>query len=184
MASRFYSITKEEIHQFLMGLGFQPLALKGVVELVYGKIIRVGNHCLSLRCYTAVNPGGRSRERGTDAIRLQLFAKVKNGGKDTIVPVGRSQKCLRVKAWRENLRKAIHRHVDPEHFRLCPACGSPMVIRENRATGGDFWGCCLFRVTGCKGKQTNGTPPTSAPGEANELAPLEIDDLRSKETSS
>ena len=151
MAARFYAITKDEIHEFLTGLGFQPLALRGVVELVYGKIVQVGNHRLSLRVYTAVNPGGESRGKGTDAIRVQLFAKMREDGTERIVPVGRSQKCLRVTTWRENLIKAIQRHASPEHFRLCPVCGSPMVRRNNRTTGGKVWGC-IFWITGCKGK--------------------------------
>jgi len=185
MAARFYAITRDEIHQFLVGLGFQPLALRGVVELVYGKIIRVGDHRLSLRVYTAVNPGGESREKGTDAIRLQLFMKVKNGDKGEIVPVGRPQKCLRVTAWRENLRKAIQRHADQEHFRLCPACGNPMVIRHNKATGGEFWGCSMFRITGCKGKRASALQSTRErtpllPEDSEEFAPWERDDLRNK----
>lgn len=180
MPSHFCPITRDEIHRFLMGLGFTPLALKGVVELVYGKIVQVGNHRLSLRVYTAVNPGGESREKGTDAIRVQLFHRVQIGGREEIVPVGRPQKCLRVKAWRENIRKAIKRHADPEHFQVCPACGSPMVIRHNKATGGEFWGCSMFRITGCKGKQPNGTPSTSTAVDSSELPPWEIDDLRDK----
>ena len=180
MAARFYAITRDEIHEFLTGLGFTPLTLKGVVELVYAKIVRVGNHRLSLRIYTAVNPGGQSREKGTDAIRLQLFTKAQHSGKDTIVPVERPQKCLRVVAWRENLHKAIEHITDPDNCRTCPACGSPMVIRRDNATGGEFWGCCRFSVTGCKGKTPNGTPPTSATGDAKGLAPWEIDDLRNK----
>ena len=39
MAAHFYPITRDEIHQFLTGLGFVPLKLKGVVELVYAKIV-------------------------------------------------------------------------------------------------------------------------------------------------
>jgi len=163
MASRFYAITREEMHEFLVGLGFLPLALKGVVELVYGKIVRVGNHRLSLRVYSAVNPGGESREKGTDAIRVQLFMRVQSSEKETIVPVGRSQKCLRVTSWRENLRKAIQRHATPENFRLCPACESPMVVRENHATGEEFWGCSRFRLTGCKGKKSDAHQQSTTP---------------------
>jgi len=148
MAAHYYPITREEIHEFLTGLGFVPLSLKGVVELVFAKIVRVGGHRLSLRCYTAVNPNGESREKGTDAIRLQLFMKVEDG----IVPVGRPQKCLRVESWRVNLRKAIERVAEPNNFRVCPACGSPQVLRQNKFTRDEFWGCSMFRVTGCKGK--------------------------------
>ena len=164
MAARFYAITREEIHEFLAELGFQPLSLKGVVELVYGKIVRVGDHRLSLRLYTAVNPDGESRAIGTDAIRLQLFAKIQSGEKEEVVPVGRPQKCLRVATWRTNLSKAIDRIADPNTFRLCPVCGHPMVIRKNNANGGEFWGCTMFRFTGCKGTKPNersAKPPTT-----------------------
>ena len=132
----------------------ETLALKGVVELVYGKIVLVGGHRLSLRCYTAVDPNGESREKGTDAIRLQLFHKVQ----DQIVAVGKPQKCLRVESWRDNIGRAIGRITDAENLRVCPACGHPMVVRRNGATGQEFLGCSAFRLTGCKGR----TPPTSA----------------------
>jgi hypothetical protein len=159
MAARFYAISRDEIHEFLTSLGFQPLFLKGVVERVYAKIVRVGDHRLSLRVFTAINPNGESRGKGTDAIRVQLFHKFQNGDKEQIVPVGRPQKCLRVTSWRENLAKAIQRHDDPDLFRLCPACGRPMVLRHNHSTGGEFWGCTMFRLTGCKGKPQNAARP-------------------------
>ncbi len=155
MAAHYYPVTKNEVDGFLTGLGFVSLKLKGVVELVYAKIVRIGGHHLSLRIYTAVNPDGESREKGTDAIRLRLFMRVEDG----IVPVGRPQKCLRVESWRVNLRKAIKRVADPHNFRLCPACGNPMMVRKNKSTGDEFWGCSLFRLTGCRGKRVSeGTP--------------------------
>lgn len=157
-----------------------PLTLRGVVELVYGKIVRISNHRLSLRIYTAVNPNGESREKGADAIRVQLFAKVRNGDKEEIVPVGKAQKCLRVESWRQNLAKAIERHGDPENFRICPSCGSPMVLRENRATGEEFWGCSTYGATGCKGRSVS-QPVRSRtpliPDASEDLAPWERDDL-------
>jgi hypothetical protein len=87
------------------------LSLKGVIELVYGKVVHIGDYRLSLRVYTAVNPGGESRGKGTDAIRVQLFHKVQNGGKEQILPVGRPQKCLRVASWRDKGTDALGRSV-------------------------------------------------------------------------
>jgi hypothetical protein len=170
--SRFHPVSREEIDHFLTGLDFVPLKLQGVTELVYGKIVRIGGHRLSLRCYTAVDPNGESRAIGTDAIRLQLFMKVEGG----IVPVGKPVKCLRVKSWRDNLRKAIDRVADPEHFRQCPACGNPMVVRQNKSTGDEFWGCSLFRITACKGKRESASPSVQErtppiPTNTEELAP-------------
>ena len=149
MAARYYPIRSDEIDQFLTSLGFVPLHLHGVLELVYGKIVRIAEHRLSLRCYTAVNPSGESREKGTDAIRLQLFMRIEND----IVPVGKPVKCLRVQSWQDNLRKAIERVADPRGFRLCPACGNPMVVRKNKSTGDEFWGCTMYRISGCVGKR-------------------------------
>ncbi|MHB0959300.1 MAG: hypothetical protein ACYC0X_23485 [Pirellulaceae bacterium] len=174
MAAHFYPITRDEIDQFLTGHGFQPLSLKGVVELVYAKIVRAGGHRLSLRCYTAVNPDGESREKGTDAIRLQIFMRVEGG----IVPVGKSQKCLRVESWRVNLRKAIERATDPNNYRICPACGNPQVVRQNKTTGDAFWACSMFRFKGCKGKRGNAPQPSwdrtpLLPPDPAELAPWE-----------
>jgi hypothetical protein len=148
MAAQFYPITQHEIDEFLTDLGFVPLSLTGVVELVYGRIVHVGGHRLSLRIYTAVNPNGESREKGTDAIRLQLFHRCG----EQILPVGRAQKCLRVESLRGNITKAIDTIVDPHSFRVCPACGNPMVVRRNKSTGDDFWGCGVFRITKCKGR--------------------------------
>ena len=103
-----------------------------------------------------------------------------------IVPVGRPQKCLRVESWRENLRKAIERATDPNNFRLCPACGNPQVVRQNRSNGDDFWGCSLFRFTGCKGKRVCSGADTafiSSPGGACSLGVIEETGLVSPETS-
>ena len=162
MAARFYAITREEMDRFLTSLGFVPVAIKGVVEFVYGKIVRIGDHRLSLRVYTAVNPTGESREKGTDAIRVQLFHRARTETGEQVVPVGRSQKCLRITTWQQNLRKAIDRYAVPDNFRLCPACGHPMVLRENSQTGEDFWGCSLYRTTGCRGKRVGvGREPIS-----------------------
>ena len=175
MAAHFYPIIREEIDQFLTDLGFVPLHLKGVVELVYAKLVRIGGHRLSLRCYTAVNPNGESREKGTDAMRLQMFMKVEDG----VVAVGKPVKCLRVESWRANLRKAIERVVDPHNFRRCPACRSPQVLRQNKSTGDEFWGCSLFRLTGCKGKLAPQSVPSRTPHLSEERrAPLEADDLQ------
>lgn len=144
----FYNISRQEMESFLTGEGFKPLQLDGVIELVYGKIVNHNGHKLSLRVYTAVNPTGESRAKGSDAIRIQLYWMFE--GKP--VPVGKSQKCLRVTNWKANMKAAIARYADAENFRNCPACGMPMVLRENRTTGEPFWGCSTYFVTKCSGR--------------------------------
>lgn len=144
----YYNISREEMNEFLTGQGFQLMSLPGTVELVYGKIVHHDGHRLSLRVYTAINPSGESREKGSDAIRVQLYWMF--DGKPT--PVGKAQKCLRVTNWKNNLQAAINRHNDPENFTSCPACGSPMVIRHRGSDNAEFWGCSTWIKTKCNGR--------------------------------
>lgn len=147
----FYNITRQEMHAFMTQQGFQAMNIPGTIELVYGKIVRHDGHKLSLRVYTAINPSGESRKKGSDAIRIQLFWMY--DGKP--VPVGKAQKCLRVPTWKKNMTAAIAAHASPENFKTCPACGSPLVQRENGKTGEGFWGCSTWIKTKCNGKAKN-----------------------------
>jgi hypothetical protein len=148
MASRFHNITAEEMDKYLREKGFSPLTIEGTVELVYGKVVRIREHRLSLRVYTAINPSGESREKGSDAIRIQLYYMYDGEAWG----VGKPHKCLRVKTWKSNMTKAINVCEDPEGLPDCPACKHPMVERENSRTGGKFWGCVTYHKTQCDGK--------------------------------
>lgn len=149
----FYNISRDQMEQFLFPQGFQKLELPGTIELVYGKIVKHEGHKLSLRIFSAINPTGESRKKGSDAIRIQLFWML--DGKP--VPVGKAQKCLRVLTWKKNISAAIDAHAAPENFKTCPACGSPLVQRENGQTGEEFWGCSTWIKTKCNGKPKNAT---------------------------
>lgn len=163
--SHFYNITREEMETFLTERSFQQMNLPNVWELVYGKVIHMGQLRLSLRIYTAINQNGQSREKGSDAIRLQLFY-MHNG---QVVPVGRPQKCLRVNGWRNRLGTAIANAADSQHFAVCSNCGHPMCWRENSKTGEEFFGCLTYHQTHCQGKPVYPRPtalPTSAERKA------------------
>lgn len=155
----FYNICIEEMHEFLSEQGFQTLNLPRTAEIVYGKIIHVDNARLSLRVYTGINPTGESRSKGKDAIRVQPYYMYD----DIPSPVGKSQKCLRVKTWRKNLQAAIDRQTDPEHFRICPGCGYPMVLRYRKKDNQPFWGCVTWAKTGCKGRPMKQSPKIEQP---------------------
>lgn len=144
----FQNITATEMSEFLTSQGFQQMTLPGTVELVYGKIVYVGDHRLSLRIYTAINPSGESREKGSDAIRVQLYWMY--DGKPT--PVGKAQKCLRVPTWRKNLQAAIDAHAETDQFQVCLKCNSPMVIRHRGSDKAEFWGCSTWIKTKCDGR--------------------------------
>lgn len=147
---RFTPISAAEMETFLTDKGFQKMNLPGVTELVFGKIIRVGNLKLSLRIYTAINPNGESRECGSDAIRITLFHRFTKpvAGPDQIeiIPVN-SMKCLRTKNWRTNMSNAIDK---VQKIKVCPKCGNPMVEREGQY--GKFWGCTTWKYTQCPGR--------------------------------
>ena len=143
----FYNISREEMNEFLEPQGFQKMILPGVVELVYGKIVYHGSHRLSMRIYTAINPTGESREKGSDAIRLQMYWLYDGNP----IPVGCPQKCLRVPNWRANMKAAIERCVSNDKYAACPVCSSPMAIRHRRTDNQEFWACSVWFNTGCRG---------------------------------
>lgn len=161
MPAKFYPITQEEMTEFLTGQGFQPLDLKGVYELVFGKVFSFseGKLKLSLRVFTAINKPsdavqqpllhhGRSREKGKDAIRIQFFWRKFEGFEP--IPVGAGAKCLRVENWKDNLAKAI-KTVSKQTISSCPKCQAPMTKRKGQY--GEFWGCSTWKTTKCDGKR-------------------------------
>jgi len=95
MVRRFYNISATEMNALLTKWGFQRMKLPGTTELVYGKGFKVSNgRNLTCRIYTAINPSGESRARGSDAIRVCIMGK-------------KSRKVLRVENWKENLANAV-----------------------------------------------------------------------------
>jgi hypothetical protein len=162
MSAKFYPITQEEMTEFLTSQGFQLLDLKGVYELVFGKIVYVdqGKLRLTLRVFTAINKpftsdtaaplfhNGQSREKGKDAIRVQLFWRKFEGFEPILV--GKGAKCLRVENWRDNMLKAI-KTVSEQTIASCPKCQAPMAKRKGKY--GEFWGCSTWKTTKCSGKR-------------------------------
>lgn len=152
MAQQACVIYREEMHRFLTTQHFQAITLPNTKELVYGKIVRVGEHRLSLRVYTSIDPyTGKSRPKEgkfADIIRVQLYYMYE--GKPE--PVGRSQTVRRITTWKKNLQAAINKQTDTDHFCICPACSHPMVERERKSDGAKFWGCVTWRQTKCSGK--------------------------------
>lgn len=147
------SITREEFEEFLLPKGFVLLDpsvstdLRGVRELVYGKIVDKG---LSLRVYSSIVPatdgsGGRSRDLGEDAIRVALVARVAGSGNPgspgEIRGVGSDRRVHRVAGWRKNLQERLDNWSDmlgPS----CPKCGGHTVRRVSGR--GPFWGCANY----------------------------------------
>lgn len=141
----FYNISQDEMEAVLLPMGYQRMTLPNTYELVYGKVIKIGKHRLSLRIYSGINPTGQSKAVGKDAIRVRLFAMYK----DEPVRVGTKRiNCKRLKTWANNLLSAIDRLI--ASFEECPACGAPM--REIKYKDRYFNGCITYSDTGCNGR--------------------------------
>ena len=147
MPAQFYNISRQEMEGFLFPQGFRLISLENTYELVYGKIVRIGNSRFSLRIYTGIDAdSGQSRARGSDAIRIQLYYRMPDD--EQPFGVGKNQICLRVKSWRKNIQKTIDKLVTLPP-KKCPKCGHPMVVRKSSRTKNEFWGCCTYPKTGC-----------------------------------
>lgn len=148
--SRYYQVSQAEMETFLLPRGFIKMSIPGTSELVYGKRIQRGQHPISIRIYTTINPSGEARDCGEDAIRVRLYTLFQ----DEPIPVGKTQKILRIKTWAKNLTKALNKC--DSLVRICPACGNLQTVRKG--VHGEFWGCSTYKYTKCSGKKAPVTP--------------------------
>jgi hypothetical protein len=161
---RFYNISANEMADLLTPQGFRLMNLPGTTELVYGKVVDHGKHKLSIRVYTAIWPSGESRERGADAIRVQVYIMYDN----TPTKIGKTRNVKRIETWAKNVQAAIDEWT--ENYKVCPACGWPMVSRNGQH--GEFWGCITYHKTKCNGrKKPECAAPTPAPTAVASPAP-------------
>lgn len=135
--SKYVQISYKEMDDFLTELGFIEIKLEGVMEKVYGKLIIEKEPKVTMRIYTSI-AHGNGRPCGSDAIRLTLVTKLKNG---SVRAIGKSQKVYRIETWKSNLLKKINSWND--YFGPpCPKCKNHTVYREGK--WGKFWGCVRF----------------------------------------
>lgn len=144
MTKRFENISLSDMTNYLNNQGFSIMDIQGTNEVVFGKVIKRGEHKLSMRIYTAIDPTGLSRPCGSDAIRIMLMFRYG----EKVLSVGKAKRCLRTKNWQKNLGKAISSWSE-DNWRICTACDFPMV--EKKGKNGTFWGCVTFAETKCNG---------------------------------
>ena len=144
----FYPITKEEMSSLVEPWGFSLISLPNTRELVWAKTRPDG---VQMRVYSGINPTGESREKGSDAIRVELYWTL---GENELVRIGGSKRVHRVKGWRDNLKQrmtAWKELLGPP----CPKCSAPTVERtvkkEGPNQGKKFWSCCTWAKTKCNG---------------------------------
>lgn len=139
--AQYCNITVREMHEFLTPQTFVQIKLPRTAEIVYARRVDTDGKELSLRVYTGIDPSGNSREKGTDAIRVNLFMRIPARGDapEKIVLVGGSKRVHRVHGWRENLQKRLDSWLDYLPKETCPSCGLLMI--RHKSNGGEFLGC-------------------------------------------
>lgn len=139
---RYTRITLDEMDRFLRDRGFSQIDVDGVSEKVYGKRVDKNGKPLSLRVYTSIDDSGVARDKGNDAIRVELFE-----WRGEPVHIGHSKRVNRISTWRKNLGQRLaswEKMIGPN----CPKCGASMVLRNGKY--GTFWGCSNYKITNCK----------------------------------
>lgn len=140
--SRYVPRTAQEVRALFAEMGFEEVKLPRTVELSFERETK--NPDVRIRAYSAVEEGG-SRECGADAGRVLLVHK--ESGK--LVWEGR--KVLRTAGYLDNMRERCREawKVASNGLAKCPICESVMVVRKNKKTGDEFYGCCKY--PSCRG---------------------------------
>jgi len=135
--AEYYNISEDEMRTFLEAQGFRQVNPPRTTELVFGKRVDQDDIPMTLRVYTGINPSGKSRPVGKDAIRVHLFMQNPDG---KISKLSGSKRVHRVLYWKKNLQDRLDSWLDfmPKH--KCTECGFPMVPRMK----GKFLGCSQF----------------------------------------
>ena len=150
MPSRFVVISRTEFEELMDENLFQiwnPEIISG--EYIYSFSWNDDNYLIKI--FSSVEAGyNQTRKKGTDAIRLVLFAFYCGKMK----PVWTAPKTLRTKNWRTILERkiimALEKGCDGMDWE-CPKCGSPLILRENKEGNAKFYGCSAYFDTKCRG---------------------------------
>ena len=137
----FVDYSEDEVRFWLEGMGFIEVFLDGVKELVFSRETNVPN--LLILVYTSLQYG-QTRERGKDAARVMLINAANNKMVWYAKRVHRTKNFL--KNMRERCRDAYRA---AGNVVKCPLCKNPMVLRENKKDGTEFYGCTDF--PNCRG---------------------------------
>lgn len=132
---------KTEIVNFLKERGFKELELDDTHERVFGKRVnKKDTYPRCLRVYTTIDKRtGTVRGVGTDAIRVELFYRERDG---SVHMCGHGRRVNRIKTWKKNLSSRIRNWEWTIAGISCNFCGRPMIMRESKF--GPFWGCCGY----------------------------------------
>lgn len=135
--STYKKINKEEFEECLAStpLDFQEVNYNWTGELVYEAYSK--QETFTVRIFSSLSKStGKAREKGSDAIRVQVIHT------ESDRPVMAQKRVNRIQTYCKNLRKRIRNIVgNKEHLNYCPRCDSLLVLRENKSDGSKFYGC-------------------------------------------
>lgn len=164
---RYVEIPADRLLGLLRDIGAKVTAKGGAfVEGTMGREVVVDlfppHGRASVRIFTSLaNGAATARDCGEDAVRIVLGTTVDGRWR----PLGESEKILRtaprdaadrVEAFLERLKvRAREVYLEARDTPACPTCGRAMAMREARASGSRFWGCCAFPA--CRGTRPAAT---------------------------
>jgi len=149
-AYAYEAIKRQDFVKVLEGLLIRDL--HNVPYLVVGSevvyCIDTGVPHVWIYVYSSFRAGsGLARDVGKDAIRTCLMWTYHKEG----VPLGKTIHTKRITTWEKNLKKKVEElREQAASLRTCPDCKRPLVVRENKSTGGKFLGCVGFKAIGCR----------------------------------
>ena len=133
----FCPITLDEFEDFILPLGFRRIALDGTLEYVYGKRLDCGSHPVTVRVYSGIDiRDDKSREVGSDAIRVCMVGKGKRVGddgieRDHIFGLAKDRRVHRVAGWRKNLAARLD-SCTCGSVKTCKKCGAPLAYSAKK----------------------------------------------------
>lgn len=138
--STYKKINKEEFEECLDStpLDFQEVNYNWTGELVYEAYSK--NKTFTIRIFSSLSKTtGKARDKGSDAIRVQVLHT------ESDRPVMAQKRVNRIQTYCKNLRKRINNIVgNKDHLNYCPRCDSLLVLRKNKSDKSKFYGCLSY----------------------------------------
>jgi|GEM_PF-7035009 len=157
-SSDYVKISKDEFDEFIetLPLRFREKDWNWTQEAVYDCEAKYSGHTYVFRIWSSVDVrDGYGRKSGGDAIRVQCLVKEDHKGPGQWKPVIHHSQLpddvgshiKRTEGWRDRVKRhlvAMEAFLGGEQNKLCIWCDRPMVVRERKEDGKQFWGCSGF----------------------------------------
>jgi hypothetical protein len=150
----YVKISKEEFDDAVDALqyNFEEQDYNWCQEAVYECEFERGEHLYVLRIWSSIDIRDEyGRKSGSDAIRPQML--IKTDGTERLeqvihtseLPSNCGAHIKRTDGWDDRLNTYVNALVSELNDRkLCLWCDRPMIVRERKDDGHEFWGCSGF----------------------------------------